>query len=292
MDLESDIIKKALLFTFIFLAVISSAWAFTGNTSNYTVQGDFVESSGKGNTTEQEVYFVITQQPIQINGYFDGKYGYVGFFPMSDNYTYYIPFENGSLQFFCNPSNVELDDSIICTASVLDGDGNAVNNARINWKLYNYNGIEYEMGDFMFVNNGVYKFRVPITQAMNFTTGDYYFVFSAVGFKTDYSFPVHITIGFTQDNILSIFAMLMTIISIASIIFGYWRRNMGFVVFGAFSLILIAMLMLEETQLFGETVSYIFAVIFALLGFLFLISMFLQKWKDKKIEKEEKNRIF
>jgi len=260
------------------------------NGTGYYVQGDTVYAGNKSNTSEYEVYFVIIDQPVQIQGYFDGQFAYVGFFPQQDNYTYFVPFSNGSLTFFCNPSNVVLDDSIICTGTLVDDNGDAINNANIDWELFDYNATSFGIGGFDFVSNGVYKFRLPITQENNFTTGDYYFMFTAIGFKASHSFPVHISITYMEENLVVIFSLIMLIISISTVIYGYWRRSMSFVVFGAFSLMLISMLMFQEQELFGATISNAFGVVFALLGLLFVLHMYLENWSEKVKEKKDKDR--
>jgi hypothetical protein len=283
--------NKALLLSFIFLAVISSAFALTGNTTNYTINGDIVQASEKGNTSAHTVYYVITEQPVQIRGSNNGTLSYVGFFPLHDNITYFVPFSNGLFVFHCNPDNVELDDSIICTGNLLDANGTAINNAHIDWQLHSSNGTQYAMGDFIFIGNGAYKFSIPITIAQNFTTGDYYFKFISTGFGTDYLFPVHLSITYLQENLLVLFVMLMIIISIITVIFGYWRKAMNFVVFGAFAMILIGMVMLDERTLFGDKVSLAFGVIFALTGLVFLLVMFIERWTERVRKKREDNQI-
>jgi len=284
--------KKLMLLSFIFLAVfLSSASAFEGNTSDIFIKGEFVYRAGECNTSECKMYWEMTQLPTEIRGFADGGYLFVAFYPLQDNYTYYIPVNDGSMTFFCNPSNVVLDGSLVCTATVLDYNGSAVNNARVRWALYDYNDIQYDNGDFEFVSNGVYKFRVEITQDNNYTTGDYYLMFDAIGFAKSYSFPVHLSITYLQENVLVIFSLVMLIISISTIVYGYWKRSMSFVVFGSFSLILIAMLMLSEQSLFGETISNVFAVIFSLLGLLFLIQMFLEKWQERRKQKKDKEEM-
>lgn len=65
---------------------------------------------------------------------------------------------------------------------------------------------------------------------------------------------------------------------------------MSFVVFGAFSLMLIAMLMFQEQELFGATISNAFGVVFALLGLLFVLHMYLENWSEKVKEKKDKDR--
>ncbi len=281
--------NKALLLSFIFVAVISSAFAFSNNSSGYYSTGIIVGGANNNNSSGYYSSFIIAEQPIG-QGTTNGYYSYVGFYPLL-NITYYVPFGAGLFVFHCNPSDVELDDSIICTGNLLDVNGTAVNNAHIDWELFSTNGTSFGTGVFTFVGNGAYKFSIPITVAGNFTTGDYYFKFTAGGFNTDYLFPIHLSIGLSQDDLLSIFAMIIIILSIATVIFGYWKRFMGFVVFGAFAMILVAMLMLEEQQMFGTIVSNTFAVVFSLLGFFFLISLFLQRWKERKVEKEGRNRI-
>lgn len=284
--------KKELLLSFIFIAVLSSAFALTGNTTNYTINGDIVQAGNKGNTSTYEVYYVITEQPIQIHGSNNGTLSYVGFFPMRDNITYFVPFANGTFIFHCNPDSVDLGKSIICTGNLIDGNGTAINNAHIDWTLRNTNGTQYAMGDFIFIGNGAYKFNVNIPQNSSFTTGDYYFKFVSSGFGTDYLFPVYLNANFTQDNLLSFFIMLMIIVSIVTVIFGYWKRVSGFVIFGAFAMILIAMVLLQESQIFGATISNAFAIIFALLGFMFIFIMFLEKWRERRKEQKEEKEIF
>ena len=279
--------KKAILLTFIFLAVIGSAFALTGNTSDYYVQSDFVQLGDTGNTTEIDMYYIITEEPVQVAGYYDGQYSFVGFFPMQDNYTYYVPFSNGSMIFHCNPDNVVLDGSVICTASIVDDDGFAIENAFVNWELFNYNDVLFDSGVFIEIGNGAYKFQADLSQADNYTTGDYYFKFSATGLKSDYVFPVFLSVTYLQENLVVVFSLIMLIVAISTIIYGYGRKTMSFVVFGAFALMLIGMLLFQEPILFGPAISNAFGIIFSLLGLLFLIQMFLEKWQDRRQEQKE-----
>lgn len=278
--------KKALLLSFIFIAVFNSAFALIGNTTSYEVSADFVQASDIGNSIGHTIYWAITEQPIQIQGNINGTYSYVGFFPLLDNYTYFVPFLNGYFTFHCNPSDIKLDNSLICTGSLFDVNGTAVNNAHIDWELYNSSDVLITMGDFTFIGNGAYKFSIPITMAGNFTSGDYYLKFKSIGFGFDYTFPIHISTDFFTQNATMFFALTMIVLGTVMIIFGYWRRITNFVIFGAFTYIVIAMTMFLNPTQFGAIISNAFGVIFSLTGIVLLISMFLEKWREKKDEKE------
>jgi len=278
--------KKALLLSFIFLAVISSAFAFSNNTTEYYSKGIIVGGASNNDSGSYYSTFVITEQPIG-QGVADGYYSYVGFHPLS-NLTYYVSFSAGLFVFHCNPANVELDDSIICTGNLIDANGTAINNAHIEFTLYSTNGTAYTSGVFQFVGNGAYMFSIPITQAGNFTTGDYYFKFTASGFGTDYLFPVHITISSITANATLLFALTMIVLATLTTIFGYWRKVMNFVILGGFTFIVVAMFMFLNPEEFGTLISNSFGIIFALLGLVFLINMFLDKIGRGK---EEKDRL-
>ena len=263
--------------------------------ANTNITGtNFVLHSNKSNTSELDIYWMLTEQPVQIQGDFNGTHTYVGFFPIQFDGTYYAPFENGSFVFHCNPDNIELDGSSICTGTLVDDNGTAVTGARIEWELFNFVGTSFDSGDFIEVGNGVYKFRVDLTQAQNYTEGDYYFIFSSVGFAggVDFTFPVFVSLTYATENLVVIFTLVMIVLAVLSVIFGYWKKIQSFVIFGAFTMILIAMIMLEEMTLFGQLVANVFAVIFALIGFFLLLQMFLEKWQEKVKEKKERERIF
>lgn len=190
--------KKALLLSFIFLAlVLSSATAFTGNntTAGYYVHGDFDNYGNISNTSDYKIYFDFIKQPVQIKGTLNGAFTYIGFYPIRDNYTYYAPFENGTFIYHCNPDSAEIGNSVICTGTLYDDTGQGIEDSRIEWELRDYNNTVYDSGQFINVGNGVYKIRVDIDTSSNYTTGDYFFVFSATGFNHDYSFPLYISEG-------------------------------------------------------------------------------------------------
>jgi hypothetical protein len=276
--------NKTLLLSFIFVAVLSSAFAFSNNSSGYYSKGIIVGGADSNNSSGYYNTFIITEQPIG-QGVTDGYYSYVGFYPLS-NITYYVPFSAGLFTFHCNPSDVELDDSIICTGNLLDGNGTAINNAHIDYTLYSTNGTAYTSGIFQFVGNGAYKFSIPITQAGNFTTGDYYFKFTASGFGTDYMFPVHLSIEFFMQNATMLFVLTMIILGTIMILAGYWRRVMIFVIFGGFTYIVTAMTMLLNPSQFGDILSNAFGIILSVVGIVLLISLFLERIGENRDKKE------
>jgi len=96
----------------------------------------------------------------------------------------------------------------------------------------------------------------------------------------------------TENQMLGYFLMVMLIISIISIIIGYCIKHMAFVIFGGFSLMLIAMQLLSNPTVFGQTISFAMAVVLSLMGFLFLISMFMENWHEGKQRKESEREVF
>jgi len=275
--------RKWFILFFISIAIISTASAFTGNNTTYYAHGDFVEGSEKGNTSAIEVYWVITQEPVQINGYFDGDFAYVGFFPMQDSYTYFVPFANGTFIFHCNPDSVDLGESIICTGTLYNDSNQPIDNARIEWELFDYNETSYSTGDFDFVSNGVYKFRVDVTPNLNLTTGDFYFIFDAEGFNYDYTFPFYINFEDKLVFVLPafIFAAILiflatnvtpiksnTLLQILSLITGLFFAAVGFAI--QLELANVANILTSLSQVPYQAVIFLIIATLALIFFIII----------------------
>lgn len=262
------------------------------NESGIYVQGDFDNYGNISNTSDYKIYFDFIQQPVQIKGTLDGIFTYIGFYPMQDDYVYYAPFTNGTFIYHCNPDNVVLDASIICTGTLYDDNDQPVVDARIEWNLYNSSDVLFDHGEFVNLGNGAYKFTVDLSRADDYETGNYYFLFTAEGFNYDYTFPVFMSVQYLLENVTLLFTLIMLLISVITIIFGYFRRVTSFVIFGGFSLILLSMVMFTDPTIFGDVITNVFGVIFALFGFMAVAIMFFNQWGERERQREERKDPF
>jgi len=246
--------NRTLLLTMVFLVVMSSAYAFEGNTSEAYIKGEFVYDAGIETTNQSDIYWEMTQLPTSIRGSSDGGLVYVGFYPLQDSYTYYIPFDNGTFSFFCNPSDVNVGRTIVCTGILRDVNGSAINDARIDYYLYSFNGTLFVSGEWEFVNNGVYKLSIAVSTTDNFTDGDYYLIFSSSGFEVDYAFPISLTFG--EDTGLTLgfwFSTLLLVSGIILSIYGYLRGSLIIFVMGSSLLLISGLMMFSWESVINDT---------------------------------------